>query len=95
MSEFWRTSAVGKLPNWKQTVGMKLPSGLPLQQEGWEQTPLSVQAVVVALWQGNQVLKQQVTVLKKQVDCLEAEVTKLREQVNRIVVSKPVTKARN
>jgi len=61
---------------------MKLPPGLPIPQEGWEQTPLSVQAMVVALWQGNQVLKQQVTVLQKQVDSLEAEVTKLREQVN-------------
>jgi len=62
---------------------MKLPPGLPISQEGWEQTPLSVQAVVVALWQGNQVLKEQVTVLQKQVDSLEAEVTKLREQVNK------------
>ena len=62
---------------------MKLPPGLPIPQEGWEQTSLSVQAVVVALWQGNEVLKQQVTVLQKQVDSLEVEVTKLREQVTK------------
>jgi len=44
---------------------------------------LSVQAVVVALWQENQVLKQQVASLQQQVNALQAEVEKLREQVNK------------
>lgn len=62
---------------------MNLPPGLAIPQEDWEQTPLFVQAVVIALWQENQGLKQQVAVLQKQVSTLQAEVDKLREQVNK------------
>jgi len=62
---------------------MNLPPGLPIPQEDWERTPLSVQAVVVALWQENQVLKQQVASLQQQVSTLQAEVEKLRERVNK------------
>ena len=62
---------------------MNLPPGLPIPQEDWERTPLSVQAVVIALWQENQLLKQQVVSLQQQVSALQAEVAKLREQVNK------------
>jgi transposase len=62
---------------------MNLPPGLPIPQEDWERTPLSVQAVVIALWQENQLLKQQVASLQQQVTTLQAEVAKLREQVNK------------
>jgi transposase len=62
---------------------MNLPPGLPIPQEEWERTPLSVQAVVIALWQENQLLKQQVASLQQQVSGLQAEVAKLREQVNK------------
>jgi hypothetical protein len=36
---------------------------LPIPQENWERTPVAVQAVVFALWQENQTLKQQVAAL--------------------------------
>ncbi len=62
---------------------MNLPPGLPIPQEDWERTPLSVQAVVIALWQENQVLKQQVASLQQRVSTLQAEVEKLRERVNK------------
>lgn len=62
---------------------MNLPPGLPIPPEDWEHTLRSVQAVVIALWHENQVLKQQVAVLQNQVDQLQAEVTQLREQVNK------------
>jgi hypothetical protein len=38
---------------------MNLPAGLPIPQEDWDKTPLSVQAVVIALWQKNQMHKRQ------------------------------------
>jgi transposase len=62
---------------------MKLPAGLPIPQEDWERTPLSVQAVVIALWQENQLLKQQVAGLQQQMNTLQGEVEKLRERVNK------------
>jgi hypothetical protein len=62
---------------------MKLPWGLPISLEDWENTPLSVQAVVIALWQENQALKQQMVELQNQVASLQAEVEKLRERVNK------------
>lgn len=62
---------------------MNLPPGLPIPQEDWERTPKSVQAVVIALWQENQLLKQQVSSMQQQVTTLQAEVGKLREQVNK------------
>ena len=62
---------------------MKLPPGLPIPPEDWEQTPLSVQAVVVMLWEENQLLKAQVAQLQKQVGKLESEVARLQERVNK------------
>jgi transposase len=62
---------------------MNLPTGLPIPQEDWERTPLSVQTVVVMLWNENASLKQQVVMLQQQVARLETEVKGLREQVNK------------
>ncbi len=62
---------------------MNLPPGLPIPQEDWDKTPLSVQAAVIALWQENQMHKRQVAELQNQVAVLQAEVDKLREQVNK------------
>lgn len=55
---------------------MKSLVDIPMVQEEWNKTPLSIQAVVLALWEENQILKQQMT-------GLEVEVVKLREQVNK------------
>jgi transposase len=62
---------------------MNLLPGLAIPPEDWERTPVSVQAMVITLWQENQVLKQQVAGLQQQVNALQAEVEKLREQVNK------------
>jgi transposase len=62
---------------------MDLPSGLPILQSDWDKTPPTVQAVVIALWQENQMLKQQVAILQNQVTKLQAEVEKLGERVNK------------
>jgi transposase len=62
---------------------MKLPSGLPIPQEDWDRTPPSVQVMVIALWQENQALKQQVAAMEEQMTSLQAEVERLREQVNK------------
>jgi transposase len=62
---------------------MNLPPGLPIPQEDWDRTPLSVQAVVIALWQENQELKRQVAALQEQMAILQAEVEGLREQINK------------
>jgi hypothetical protein len=62
---------------------MNLPPGLPIAQEDWDRTPFSVQAVVIALWQENQGLKQQVATLQEQLANLQAEVERLREQINK------------
>src|SRR5450756_1350047 len=55
---------------------MDLPSGLSISQGDWEQTPVTVQIVVLTFWRDDQLLKQQV-------DKLEDEMAKLREQVNK------------
>jgi transposase len=62
---------------------MNPPPGLAIPPEDWERTPLSVQAVVITLWQENQVLKQQVASLQQQVNVLRAEVEKLSEQLKK------------
>lgn len=62
---------------------MNLPDGLPIPPEDWAQTPLSIQAVVIALWHENRLLKQQVGSLQQQENLLQAEVEKLREQINK------------
>ena len=62
---------------------MDLPTGLSIPPEDWERTPLSVQMVVILLWNENRSLKQQVVMLQEQVARLEAEVNRLREQINK------------
>ena len=61
---------------------MEMPPGLPIPPQDWAKTPLSVQVVVVMLWQENQMLKEQVQQLQEQVTRLQAEVEQLRERVN-------------
>jgi transposase len=55
---------------------MERPTGLPISDEDWHQTPQAVQAVVT-------LLVQRVTVLQGQVEALQAEVGRLREQLGR------------
>ena len=62
---------------------MNLPAGLPVPQEDWERTPLSVQAVVIALWHESHLRKQQVASLQEAVNTLQGEVEKLHERVNK------------
>jgi len=62
---------------------MNLPAELPIPQVDWERTPLSVQVVVITLWQEKGDLKQGVASLQQQVGELQAEVAKLGEQVNK------------
>jgi len=62
---------------------MNVLADLPISQTDWNQTPLSVQAVVMVLWQEPQTLKQHMVTLQNQVTILQAEVAKLREQVNK------------
>jgi len=62
---------------------MNLPDGMLIPPEDWVRTPLSVQAVVIALWQENRLLKQQVASLQQQVNTLQAEVEKLCERANK------------
>ena len=61
---------------------MEMPPGLPILPQDWVQTPISVQAVVVMLWQENQMLKAQVKEMQQQVKALQEEVEQLRERVN-------------
>jgi transposase len=70
---------------------MKIPPGLPLSPEDWENTPLAVQRVMWTLWQERQVLKQQMLELHNQVSSLQGTVEKLREasQKNSQNSSKP------
>ena len=53
-----------------------MPTGMRIPEEDWERTPPSVQAVLVMLWEENQILKGQVARLQSQVD-------KLNERVNK------------
>ena len=53
-----------------------MSTGMPIPQEDWEKTPPSIQAVLVLLWEENQILKGQVERLQSQVD-------KLNERVNK------------
>jgi len=57
-------------------MAMSLLAEVPIIQEEWDKTPLSVQAVMLALWQENQELKQQVAHIR-------VEMGKLREQANK------------
>jgi hypothetical protein len=61
---------------------MNLPPELPISAEDWENTPTSVQTIVILLWEENQTLKAQMVQLQNQVEKLQTEVEKLREQVN-------------
>jgi transposase len=51
---------------------MNLPSDLPIPQEDWERTPISVQGVIIG----------QIATFQGQIARLESEVARLREQVN-------------
>jgi transposase len=62
---------------------MNMPSGLSLPPKEWDRTPPPVQVIIIALWQENQALKQQVAALQEQAAILQGEVERLREQVNR------------
>ena len=62
---------------------MDLPSGLTIPQEDWERTPISVQLVLVTLWQENSAFKTQIAMLQEQIAGLVVEVARLREQVNK------------
>jgi transposase len=62
---------------------MDLPSGLAIPQEDWERTPISVQVVLITLWQENSTMKTQIAMLQGQIARLETEVARLREQVNK------------
>ena len=62
---------------------MNVPPGLSISPKDWDRTPPSVQMIVIALWQENQVLKQQMVALQEQAAILQGEVERLREQVNR------------
>ncbi len=62
---------------------MNLPPELPIPAEDWENTPATVQAVVILLWRENQTLREQVAKLQNQVEGLQTEVAKLRERVNK------------
>ena len=55
---------------------MNVPVSFPIFQGEWEKTPLPVQAAMLALWQENQTLKQQMA-------HIQVEMGKLREQVNK------------
>jgi transposase len=60
-----------------------MPPELPISAEDWENTPTTVQAVVLLLWRENQTLREQVTKLQNQVEGLQTEVKKLHERVNK------------
>ncbi len=62
---------------------MNTPPGLSIPPQDWDHTPLSVQMILIVLWQANQGFRPQVAALQEQVAVLQAEVERLREQANR------------
>jgi transposase len=62
---------------------MNLPAGLPITAEDWEKTPLSVQTLVITLWEENQILKAQVARLQSQVETLQSDVKRLNERLDK------------
>ena len=62
---------------------MKKPDDLPIKPEDWEATPLSVQALVVMLWQERQVMAEQITQLQQQASEHQKEIERLQEQVGK------------
>ena len=82
-SEYWRAKAVGKAGSLEVNWGYELAAGFVIREEDWEHTPLSVQAVLLALWQENQTFKQQVAEWQGQMAGLRAELEKLSERVNK------------
>lgn len=62
---------------------MNLPPELPISPEDWENTPATVQAVILLFWRENQTLREQVAKLESRVEGLQTEVGKLRERVNK------------
>ena len=47
---------------------MEMPHGLPITAEDWENTPASVQGVIIMLWREIQTLKEQVAKLQERVN---------------------------
>jgi transposase len=47
---------------------MEMPLGLPITAEDWENTPASVQGVIIMLWREIQTLKEQVEKLQERVN---------------------------
>jgi len=62
---------------------MKKPEDLPINPKDWEATPLSVQTVVVMLWQERQVMGEQIKQLQKQAIELQMEIERLQERVGK------------
>lgn len=62
---------------------MKKPEDLPIKSKDWEATPLSVQTLVVMLWEERQVMAAQIMQLQKQVIGLQMEIERLQEQVGK------------
>jgi len=60
-----------------------MPPELSISAEDWERTPLSAQAVLHALRQENQKLKQQLAEWQSQMAGVQAELEKLGERVNK------------
>lgn len=60
-----------------------MPAGLPITSEDWEKTPLSVQALVIMLWEENRTLKEQVERLQTQMTTMQGEIAKLHERINK------------
>lgn len=53
-----------------------MPADFPINQRDWDQTPQSVQGLIIALWQENRKMKQEFV-------RLQAEVNKLKERANK------------
>ena len=62
---------------------MKKPEDLPIKPEDWEATPLSVQTLVVMLWEERQIMAAQITQLQKQVREHQMEIERLQERVGK------------
>lgn len=55
---------------------MKMPADFPISQRDWDQTPQSVQGLIIAIWQENRMMKEQLV-------RLQAEKDKLKERANK------------
>lgn len=62
---------------------MNLPAGLLITAEEWKKTPPSVQAMLITLWEKNQILIAQVSRLQSQVETLQGDVKRLNERLDK------------